>query len=136
MEIMILSGRQWTVCGAVRLGAAVGAIPDALEAVNPQLKIHRSDLVQGIEAYRKTRTGIVSDLGDAVAGFLRHGIREEVAGAVADTEGNVKWREITTLTPELEEMLYSAQANQALIKSILEEMRTFLAAEFPFKESF
>jgi hypothetical protein len=33
-------------------------------------------------------------------------------------------------------MLYSAQANQALIKSILEEMRTFLAAEFPFKESF
>jgi hypothetical protein len=136
MEIMILSGRQWTVCGAVRLGAAVGAIPDALEAVNPQLKIHRSDLVQGIEAYRKTRTGIVSDLGDAVAGFLRHGIREEVAGAAADTEGNVKWREITTLTPELEEMLYSAQANQALIKSILEEMRTFLAAEFPFKESF
>ena len=133
---MILSGRQWTVCGAVRLGAAVGAIPDALEAVNPQLKIHRSDLVQGIEAYRKTRTGIVSDLGDAVAGFLRHGIREEVAGAAADTEGNVKWREITTLTPELEEMLYSAQANQALIKSILEEMRTFLAAEFPFKESF
>jgi len=136
MEIMILSGRQWTVCGAVRLGAAVGTIPDALEAVNPQLKIHRSDLVQGIEAYRKTRTGIVSDLGDAVAGFLRHGIREEVAGAAADTEGNVKWREITTLTPELEEMLYSAQANQALIKSILEEMRTFLAAEFPFKESF
>jgi hypothetical protein len=136
MEIMILSGRQWTVCGAVRLGAAVGAIPDALEAVNPQLKIHRSDLVQGIEAYRNTRTGIVSDLGDAVAGFLRHGIREEVAGAAADTEGNVKWREITTLTPELEEMLYSAQANQALIKSILEEMRTFLAAEFPFKESF
>ena len=118
------------------MGAAVGAIPDALEAVNPQLKIHRSDLVQGIEAYRKTRTGIVSDLGDAVAGFLRHGIREEVAGAAADTEGNVKWREITTLTPELEEMLYSAQANQALIKSILEEMRTFLAAEFPFKESF
>jgi hypothetical protein len=56
--------------------------------------------------------------------------------AAADTEGNVKWREITTLTPELEEMLYSAQANQALIKSILEEMRTFLAAEFPFKESF
>jgi hypothetical protein len=124
------------VGGAVRLGAAVGTIPDALEAVNPQLKIHRSDLVQGIEAYRKTRTGIVSDLGDAVAGFLRHGIREEVAGAAADTEGNVKWREITTLTPELEEMLYSAQANQALIKSILEEMRTFLAAEFPFKESF
>src|SRR5215204_1262002 len=90
MEIMILSGRQWTVCGAVRLGAAVGAIPDALEAVNPQLKIHRSDLVQGIEAYRNTRTGIVSDLGDAVAGFLRHGIREAMAGAAADTEGNVK----------------------------------------------
>jgi hypothetical protein len=109
------------------LGAAVGALPEGLEAVNPQLKIHRNDLVRGIEGYRRTRTGIITDLGDAVAGFLEHGIWGD-----ADESR----REITTLIPELEELLDSAQANQALIKRILEEMRTFLAAEFAFKESF
>jgi|SRR5215217_5423332 len=112
------------------LGAAMDRLTLALEAVNPQLEIHRSALVQGIEVYVSDRTDLLTDLGKTVESFLEYGTREIEVDL--DPSDEARLQAIT----RLERLLHTAQVNQALIKKIVEDLRAFLAAEFSFKESF
>jgi hypothetical protein len=84
----------------------------ALQRVNPQLKIHDPQLVDGILMYREMRALTLSDL-------------EEGAGAA------------TTLAPnELASTLDRARANQAILERAIDEMEQFLRREFSFADSF
>ena len=91
---------------------ALPQLASALDAVNPQLDIHAHELVQKIERYRRSRALLLTELEQRVS-------KVEPAGEAT-----------------LGALLAAARENAARIKQALQEMRTFLKAEFPFKEGF
>ncbi len=84
----------------------------ALDEVNPQLDIHKHELVQKIEEYSQSRSQLLTEL--------------EIGAA---STSNQSWE---TLKPILE----TAERNRFLIRQTIAEFREFLAKEFSFKESF
>jgi hypothetical protein len=82
-----------------------------LGAVNPQLEIHRHELVRDLLDYHEFRLRVLSELEHATQ-----------FGA-----------QLLTITPEL---LEKARANQRLIHRCVEDARDFLRHEFSFSQSF
>lgn len=95
--------------------ALMGLLPqvaEALNAVNPQLGIHQHELVQRIERYRRSRMRLLTEL--------------ETQASTAG-EGQAE---------KLQPLVQRAEANSVMIKEAITQLRVFLAAQFPFKDSF
>lgn len=87
-------------------------VAEALNAVNPQLDIHQHELVQRIERYRRSRMRLLTEL-------------ETQASTIGEGQAE-----------KMHQLVQRAEANSLLIKEATTQLRTFLAAEFPFRESF
>src|SRR5215203_5831692 len=92
--------------------AALPLLARGLDQVNAQLEIQQYALVQEIEAYQQSRARVLTDLEAQVASL------PDQAPAL------------------LQPLLHQAEQNRALIQQALQQLRVFLAAEFPFKASF
>ena len=93
----------------------LSALPDlahALDAVNPQLEVYQYELVQKIEWYQASRARVLSELEEAVA--------------------NLNALDARTLA----QIQTQALENQRRIHDATSELRSFLAREFSFKDSF
>jgi hypothetical protein len=84
----------------------------ALDAVNPQLEIHQNSLVQDINRYRHSRAQLLCQL------------EVDSYGAASESADS------------LQQYLKTAEANRDLIVKSVAVLRTFLAEEFAFKDSF
>jgi vacuolar-type H+-ATPase subunit I/STV1 len=104
-----------------RLQSALPELADSIDDVNPQLEIHKHDIFQSIQKFVAYRDDRLSELEQSVEelhnSVLKHDTRE----------GRRKY---------LYELLQSVGENHMLIKAAIDDMRTFLATEFSFKESF
>ena len=106
------TGRNTLTGAAHELMYALPELAMSLDEVNPQLDIHKHELVQKIEEYSQSRSRVLTEL-------------ENSAATTAD-------QSIETLQPILD----TAEKNRLLIRQAIMELREFLAKEFPFKESF
>jgi hypothetical protein len=97
---------------ARELMATLPEVVSALDKVNPQLEIHRNDIVRDILSYRRSRAKVLSELEQCLD--------------YASAENH----------ETLKALLSQAKINQQIIDKAIEEMRLFLKTEFPFKESF
>ena len=88
------------------------ALAEALDEVNPQLEIHRHELVQQIIAYRASRAQVLTEL------------EKSTLDISSEPREN------------LQRILETAKRNRDLIGKATNELRKFLAEAFPFKESF
>jgi hypothetical protein len=104
IEALRLSARELMI--------SLPKLADSLDKVNPQLDIHRHDLVQNILHYRRYRAEVLTELELSAYG---------VGNQNAD---------------KLREIFNRAEENRKLIDQAIDNFRSFLAAEFPFKESF
>lgn len=87
-------------------------LAEALDELNPQLEIHKYDLIQELLSYRRARQQILTQLEVSVDEFSNYRI------------------------DKLRELFNQANINYKLMKNSIDEFRNFLADEFPFKESF
>jgi hypothetical protein len=91
---------------------ALPRLAEALDGVNPQLDIHKHELVEKINQYRSSRALVLTE--------LESGAHDASRVRLAD----------------LERILATAEKNRKLINEATAELRTFLAQVFPFKDSF
>ncbi len=105
-------GRNTLTGAAHELIYALPALAAALDDVNPQLDIHKHELVQRIEQYSQSRSQVLTEL-------------ENSAATTADQSLEI-----------LKPILDVTEKNRLLIRQAIMELREFLAKEFPFKESF
>jgi hypothetical protein len=111
-ESIIFNSQMILGRAAAELMSALPKLAEAIKAVNPQLDIHQPELVQKIDRYRSSRAYILTELEDAV------------------------YRVATTRKETVQQLAKRAEKNRQLINTAIEEMRAFLAKEFPFKEGF
>lgn len=109
-EVSRRQDELWWIAGS--LMHSLPKLADALDRVNPQLEIHQHELVKNIKKYSETRAIILTRLQYSVQ--------------------QIKNEKIETLS----QFLSAADENRLRIKGAIENMRSFLASEFPFKESF
>lgn len=108
-----LSTARNTLRGAAHeLMYALPKLAAALDEVNPQLDIHKHELVQKIEEYSQSRSLVLTELENS---------------ATTTTEQSIE---------TLKNILSAAEKNRLIIRQAVTELREFLAKEFPFKESF
>ena len=101
-----------------KLAASLQELSESLLKLDPQLSIHQYELVKTIESYRGRR--------DFVIGKAR---AEIAARLITDDVAKMNDEKISKIAKQ-------ATANQKLIRKAIQDFRSFLAAEFPFKESF
>jgi hypothetical protein len=93
------------------------ALPElarALDMVNPQLEIHQHELVRSIENFRYSRSNIIARVKETF-----------------DNETDIQMEVL-----QLKQIYSTAKNNQKLIHEVIDNMRSFLASEFAFKDSF
>ncbi len=105
-------GRNTLTGTAHELMCALPELATALDEVNPQLDIHKHELVQKIEQYSQSRGLVLSEL-------------ESNAATTADQSLEI-----------LKSILDTAEKNRLLIRGAINEFREFLAKEIPFKDGF
>ncbi|MGW7066307.1 hypothetical protein ACWGII_26165 [Streptomyces sp. NPDC054855] len=96
-----------------RLEDALFTLDICVSAVDPQLMIHAPEIVTDISAARENRALVVTQ--------ARSNLNDWAAG---------------TRQEEIMQVLWNAQESHRRIEAAIEDYRRFLAAEFPYRESF
>ena len=100
----------WMAASLLR--RALEALEPALREIDPQLAIHQPDVSEAINHYVVSRGYVLRQLED------------------------LAWHTTAEGSGELRKIVVQSQENQQVIDGAIQEFRTFLAAEFSFKESF
>lgn len=133
----ILEKRNSLEYAAYRLICVLPELANALDAVNPQLEIHKQDLVQDIckyyyNMYRLDPLFMTTpkeiDIIKEIKKLTKPDNLTELEKNVLRIDGESK----ITLKP----LVAQAQENRNLINKAIEDLRIFIAKEFSFKESF
>jgi len=113
-------------------------VPGALSRLYPQLTIHYPDLVDLLDEYTGERTILIEEVqAERWKRAIQDSVLEGVAAEAAVPERYLYQKAVTPgELEELDRLVNRAEENSLRIKLVTEDMRTFLAREFPFKESF
>lgn len=109
-ELIIFEKRGDLRDAAVRLVNTLPKLASALDAINPQLEIHQHELVRKIVVYQMSRGRLL--------------LEESVLKIDSEAKAT------------LQQLVTQANENRNKIREAIEDFRTFLAKEFPFKEAF
>ncbi|MCB0639802.1 MAG: hypothetical protein KDC54_24430 [Lewinella sp.] len=103
---------QAATTSARDLLASLPILAQALETLLPALSIHRHELIQEIESYRQSRAMVISRLEEEVEKIERGGYESQI----------------------LSDLYMKSLDNLGKIKAASENLRTFIAEQFSFRD--